>query len=142
MATLIRLIVYLWVSPVTLLGLLFSAVSRVTGGGGHFHSGVWEAWGGWPASLLESGLPFAGSVAAIAIGHVVLGVSEQVIHDTRAHERAHVRQYELWGPLFYWHTRWRAHGLGAAAVTPIVTILSNARPAKLKLNVSNRRSGG
>ncbi|MGA7181437.1 MAG: hypothetical protein WBX11_17880 [Thiobacillaceae bacterium] len=100
MATLIRLIVYLWVSPVTLLGLLFSAVSRVTGGGGHFHSGVWEAWGGWPASLLESGLPFAGSVAAITIGHVVLGVSEQVIHDTRAHERAHVRQYELWGPLF------------------------------------------
>jgi hypothetical protein len=100
MATLFRLIVYLWVSPITLLGLVISIVSRLTGGGGRFHSGVWEAWGGWPGRLLKSGLPFAGSVAAITIGHLVLGVNEQVIHETRAHERAHVRQYEWWGSLF------------------------------------------
>jgi hypothetical protein len=100
MGLLVRVIVYLWASPVTLLGMLFLIVSKLTGGGGHFHSGVWEAWGGWPGQLLRSGLPFAGSVAAITIGHVVLGVSERAINETRAHERVHVQQYEWWGVLF------------------------------------------
>lgn len=63
--------------------------------------GVWEAYGGWPSKLLANGMPFSGPVAAITLGHVVLGVCEESLHATRAHERAHVRQYEQWGALFF-----------------------------------------
>jgi len=62
-------------------------------------SGVLEVWGGWPAYLLSRGLPFSGSVAAITLGHVVIGVSPRALLLTRAHERAHVRQFERWGVL-------------------------------------------
>ena len=100
MNLLFRLWVYCWVAPVTLLGGLLSFLTILTGGKGRFHSGVWEAWGGWPGRRMEVGLPFVGPAAAIALGHVVLGISESAIQFTRAHERVHVRQYELWGLLF------------------------------------------
>lgn len=100
MGFLFKPFIYCWVLPITLLGATVSIVSRLSGGGGHFHSGVWESWGGWPGRQLKSGLPLAGPVAAITLGHIVIGVSEQAVHDTRAHERAHVRQCEWWGPLF------------------------------------------
>ncbi|HYP68276.1 MAG TPA: hypothetical protein VEP67_08480 [Thiobacillaceae bacterium] len=100
MTLLFRLLVYCWVSPVTLLGGLLSMLAVLSGGRARLRHGVWETWGGWPGRLLESGLPFLGPVAAITLGHVVLGISEQAIHVTRVHERAHVRQYELWGLLF------------------------------------------
>jgi hypothetical protein len=38
-------------------------------------------------------------VAAITLGHVVVGVSLAALDATRAHERAHVRQFERWGVL-------------------------------------------
>jgi hypothetical protein len=38
-------------------------------------------------------------VAAITLGHVVLGVSREALTATRTHERAHVRQFERWGVL-------------------------------------------
>jgi hypothetical protein len=37
---------------------------------------------------------------AITLGHVIVGVSDDVLHELRAHEQAHVRQYERWGPFF------------------------------------------
>ena len=37
---------------------------------------------------------------AITIGHVVLGRDAGALARSRAHERVHVRQYEVWGPLF------------------------------------------
>ena len=100
MKFLYRVWAYCWASPVTLLGALLCIFSLLTGGRGRLHSGVWEVWGGAPARLLESGLPFVGPAAAITLGHVVLGISESAMTSTRAHERVHVRQYELWGLLF------------------------------------------
>jgi len=100
MGFLFKPLIYCWVLPYTLLGVTVSIVSRLSGGGGHFHGGVWEAWGGWPGRLMKLGLPFAGPVAAITLGHVVIGANKQAVHDTRTHERAHVKQYEWWGPLF------------------------------------------
>lgn len=41
-----------------------------------------------------------GGVAAVTLGHVVLARDGQALHETRLHERVHVRQYERWGPLF------------------------------------------
>jgi hypothetical protein len=37
---------------------------------------------------------------AITFGHVVIGRDGDWLAASRQHERAHVRQCELWGPLF------------------------------------------
>ena len=42
----------------------------------------------------------SGGASAITFGHVVLGHDEEALTITRVHERVHVRQYELWGPVF------------------------------------------
>lgn len=39
--------------------------------------------------------------SAITLGHVIVGQSHQALAALRAHERVHVRQYELLGPLFF-----------------------------------------
>ncbi|ODU99440.1 MAG: hypothetical protein ABT23_13755 [Thiobacillus sp. SCN 63-57] len=88
---------YLWALPVTLLGVLAALAARGSGGAVRQVEGVLEAAGGWPAWVLRRGFPFSGPVAAITLGHVVLGVSSSVLAATRMHERAHVRQFERWG---------------------------------------------
>lgn len=90
---------YLWALPVTLLGVLLALAARGSGGAMWQVEGVLEAAGGWPAGILRHGFPFSGPVAAITLGHVVLGVSSSALAATRAHERAHVRQFERWGVL-------------------------------------------
>lgn len=95
----IRAGLYLWALPVTLLGALIVLLARASGGTVHCVDGVLEAAGGWPAWVLRRGLPFSGAVAAITLGHVVLGVSKEAMDATRAHERVHVRQFERWGVL-------------------------------------------
>lgn len=39
-------------------------------------------------------------VIAIALGHVVISRDAMCLAQTSAHEREHVRQFELWGLLF------------------------------------------
>ncbi len=95
----LRLMSYLWPLPATLLGLLVALVARSSGGAWRSVDGVMEAAGGWPARVLSRGFPFSGTVAAITIGHVVVGVSLDALVTTRVHERAHVRQFERWGVL-------------------------------------------
>lgn len=88
---------YLWALPVTLLGMLVALIARGSGGVLQRVDGVVESAGGWPAWILRRGLPFSGAVAAITLGHVVVGVSLAALTATRAHERTHVRQFERWG---------------------------------------------
>jgi hypothetical protein len=95
----LRIWFYLWPFPATLLGLLLALVARSSGGVLQRVDGVLEAAGGWPARVLRRGFPFSGAVAAITLGHVVVGVSRDALSATRAHERAHVRQFERWGVL-------------------------------------------
>ena len=95
----LRLLLYLWALPVTLLGMVVALVARSSGGALQKVDGVLEAAGGWPARVLRRGFPFSGAVAAITLGHVVVGVSRAALAATRAHERAHVRQFERWGLL-------------------------------------------
>jgi hypothetical protein len=95
----LRVWLYVWALPVTLLGMLVVLIARSSGGVLQRVDGVLEAAGGWPARALRRGLPFSGSVAAITLGHVVVGVSLAALVATRAHERAHVRQFERWGAL-------------------------------------------
>jgi len=95
----LRVLLYLWPLPVTLLGMLVALTARSSGGLLQRVDGVLEAAGGWPARVLRHGFPFSGAVAAITLGHVVVGVSLDALTATRAHERAHVRQFERWGAL-------------------------------------------
>ena len=95
----LRLLRYLWALPVTSLGMLAALLARGSGGLVQQVDGVLESAGGWPARLLRRGFPFSGPVAAITLGHVVVGVSQSALTTTRAHERVHVRQFERWGVL-------------------------------------------
>jgi len=90
---------YLWALPVTLLGVLIALVARGSGGTLQWVEGALEVAGGWPAWILRCGFPFSGPVAALTLGHVVVGVSSGSLTATRTHERAHVRQFERWGVL-------------------------------------------
>ena len=91
---------HLWASPNTVLGLLLVGLVRLTGGRVRIVDGVLEADGGLPAAGLRLVLRRHGGVAAMALGHVVVGRDRGCLERTRSHERAHVRQAEVWGPAF------------------------------------------
>lgn len=94
-----RFLRYLWASPTTFFGLVvtFALLRR-----GHiaFVDGVIEAHSPLLARALATLTPFAGGADAMTLGHVVIGRDARVLELTRAHERVHVRQYEMWGPFF------------------------------------------
>ena len=87
---------YLWAAPTSCLGL---AGVAVTAPSCRIVDGVLEAHGARVARLLDHVAPHM-RVAAMALGHVVLGRDAAALDVTRAHERVHVRQAERWGPLF------------------------------------------
>ena len=89
---------YLWVAPCTAVGLCLVAPAVAFGATAHAVDGVIEdALSGFkrPNALLKA-LPFN----AITLGHVVIATTQAELGRLRTHERAHVRQYELWGVFF------------------------------------------
>jgi hypothetical protein len=90
---------YLWASPTTVVGLVL-AFALLRRGRAKLVDGVIEAHSPLLGLALDRLTPFAGGAAAITLGHVVIGCNAQALEATRAHERVHVRQYEVWGPLF------------------------------------------
>lgn len=95
----LRLLRYAWALPVTLIGMLVIVMAKSSGGSVQKVDGVLESAGGWPARILHRGFPFSGAVAAMTLGHVVVGVSLDALSATRVHERVHVQQFERWGML-------------------------------------------
>ena len=88
-----------WASPCTLLGLLFGVVVLAFGGTARRVGPALEfALTRQPYAALPN--PFRWPFSAITLGHVIVGVSADELERLRAHEQAHVRQYERWGPLF------------------------------------------
>lgn len=88
----------LWAAPCSLLGLALSLPILAAGGSVRKQRGVVEiAFASQERRLarLLSRLPFS----AITLGHVVLGVRHETLSVLRAHEHAHVRQFERWGVL-------------------------------------------
>ena len=90
---------YIWASPASALGVCAACIASLVGAKIKRVSGVLEVSLTPRSTVLcktVACLPFA----AITLGHVVIACSaeEQATH--RAHERVHVAQYELWGPLF------------------------------------------
>ena len=88
-----------WPGPWSLLGLACAVPALLAGAQARRVAGVLEVSGGRLGRLADAGrLPFG--VSAITLGHVVLGSSAAVRDALRAHEHAHVRQYERWGLFF------------------------------------------
>lgn len=94
-----RLAAYLWAAPNTGLGLGAGLLVLGLGGRVSVVRGVAEFHGGRLGRLLAR-LPHPLCFGAMTLGHVVVGIDEHQLVVLRAHEHAHVRQYERWGVLF------------------------------------------
>ena len=90
---------YIWASPATAIGVCAACFAGLLGAEVKRVSGVLEVSLAPRRAVLCKAvacLPFA----AITFGHVVIACSAQQQAAHRQHERVHVAQYELWGPLF------------------------------------------
>ncbi len=99
-----RLVGYLWAFPVTAVGLALALLAAVSGGTVRWQGGVVEACGGLIGRFLRGGR-FCRGGAAMVLGHTILARDVDCLDRSRAHELAHVRQFERWGPLLlpaYW----------------------------------------
>jgi drug/metabolite transporter (DMT)-like permease len=108
----------LWALPNTLIGLLFVPVALLSGGHVRWRGGALEVQGRGVAWILHRLVPIPGGASALTLGHVVLGRNERCLRECDAHERVHVRQYEVWGPLF----------LPAYVVASVVAFLRGGDP--------------
>ncbi len=94
------LLVYIWVSPTTLFGLLFIPFALTKNSSIRVVRGVLELQGPGVEKMLRFISPFVGQAAAMTLGHVIVGCNQQCLDDCRDHEHVHVRQCERWGPFF------------------------------------------
>jgi hypothetical protein len=92
-----RLLLYVWASPTTLVGLLAGALTLATGGGVQVRRGALEFHGGFSRWFLERRIVRA---SAMTLGHAIIGRDRSCLRNCRDHEQAHVRQVELWGGAF------------------------------------------
>ena len=97
--TIRRALGYAAALPVSAVAAAILPLVVATGGRVRIRAGVVEAAGGLLGPLLRRGNPWF-PIAAITLGHVVLAADARALESTRAHERAHVRQYERFGALF------------------------------------------
>jgi hypothetical protein len=91
---------YLWAAPATAVGLLVALPALLLGARARVVDGVLEVCGGRLAAALDRAQSTR-RFCAITFGHVILGLGADVLERVRGHERAHVRQYERWGLLFF-----------------------------------------
>ncbi|RYF29112.1 MAG: hypothetical protein EOO23_07110 [Comamonadaceae bacterium] len=90
----------LWASPCSAVGIVLAGVPLLAGGRARWSSGALEVT--YRESEADCGrlarkLAFRG----IVFGHVILAVTRSELLSIGPHERVHVRQYERWGPLFF-----------------------------------------
>ena len=95
----LRVAAYAWAAPYTALGLVLGMLVVLFGGRVDWRAGAAE-FGGGHLGRLAARLPPPCSFSAITLGHVILGIDEEVLDAVRLHEQVHVRQYERWGLLF------------------------------------------
>jgi hypothetical protein len=94
-----KLLVYAWALPTTLLGLAFVPDAFFSGRVRRV-SGVLEVHGRLARFFLTHCTLLEGGASAMTLGHVVIGRNQQLLDQSRTHERVHVRQCERWGPFF------------------------------------------
>jgi hypothetical protein len=98
--SLLTLFKVVWALPNTALGVILLPIAMLFGVTIRRVAGVVEVHGTGSAWLLRNLVPLKGGAAAITLGHVVYGRDEAGLARCRAHERAHMRQCERWGPFF------------------------------------------
>jgi hypothetical protein len=91
----IRALVYAWTAPTSLVGVLAGVLTLCTGGRVYPVAGTLEFHGGFSRWLARRV-----GFSAMTLGHVIIGRDPESLNACRAHEQAHVRQAERWGPLF------------------------------------------
>ena len=94
----LRILARLGAAPYTLLGAALGLGGLCTGGRVRMRAGIVEFYGGGVRWLLDRFF-FGRGAQAMTLGHVVLGKTSADLDACRAHELAHVRQFERWGPL-------------------------------------------
>ena len=94
-----RFMAYAWAAPNTLLGLAVGLVMLCLGGQLRLIAGVAEFHGGWLGRIVARA-PKSVGFGAMTLGHTIVGVDQATLCVLRAHEHAHVWQYEQWGLLF------------------------------------------
>ena len=87
-----QILLYLWVAPASLVGLLLAVPWLLQGAKAARSGGALEIY---------SPRPLRGRFGAITLGHVILASDARQMALLRAHEGVHVRQYERWGVLFF-----------------------------------------
>ena len=97
---LIHLARYTWAAPCSAIGLIAALPAILTGGRPRLIGGVLEVAVAAPGTRM-AGLMRHSPFGAITFGHVIIGVDQDQLAQLRDHEQQHVRQYELWGPLFF-----------------------------------------
>lgn len=100
MSILFRFALFLWGSPNTLFGVILGVPVWLAGGRVRLIDGALECHGPLASFCLRRLVPLRGGAAAITFGRVVIGRDAAMLARCRAHERVHVAQAELWGPLF------------------------------------------
>lgn len=91
----VTLLRYSWAAPTTAVGLVAGMLTLVSGGRVQRRPGILEFHGGF-----STWLAWRVGFAAMTLGHVVIGRNLDCLDACRDHEMVHVRQVEMWGPLF------------------------------------------
>lgn len=85
----------LWAAPCSALGLSLALLAVLSGGRMRLQGGALEAWFGKGRLATALGRQ---RFAAITLGHVIVAIRRQDLRRWHAHERVHVRQFEMLGP--------------------------------------------
>jgi hypothetical protein len=93
-----KLLLIVWASPYSLLGLCIGGWGLLWGGQWKFRAGAIEFYAGTTAAFVRR-LPPGPTTAGFTLGHVILGQTAEGLERVGQHERVHVRQFERWGPL-------------------------------------------
>ena len=96
----VKALKYAWALPNTAVGMLLVPAALDRRSGMRVIDGALEIHGPAIAWILRNLVPLPGGAAAITFGHIVTGRDRESLDLTRAHERVHVRQCEVWGPAF------------------------------------------
>lgn len=91
-------VLVVWASPYSLLGIAIGSLGLCFGGRSRWRDGALEFYEGTTAWCVRQ-LPTGKYTAGITLGHVILGQNGSDLERVGKHERVHVRQFELWGPL-------------------------------------------
>ncbi len=102
MDMLLKPILIVYNLPNSMIGFAFGMVAIASGGSFQFREGCLEFHGGFIRWFLKNIPPWSknAGMAAMTLGHVIIGQNTGMLARARAHEHVHVRQYEIWGPLF------------------------------------------